>query len=54
MNIAEEYRKHIKELLKNTDDEDIVFLRQIYTMFKVHLQKRQKIGNGFCETKNAL
>lgn len=42
LNMAAEYREQIKKMLENIDDEDIVFLRQIYTMFKVHLQIQKK------------
>lgn len=37
--MAAEYKKQIIELLESVDDANIIFLRQILIMIKVHLHR---------------
>jgi hypothetical protein len=37
-----EYKKHIILLIEQVDDNDIRFLRQIYTIIKMHLKRCDK------------
>ena len=40
---AEEYRKIIKQLIQKLDETDLIFIRQIYTLIKKHLDRMGRL-----------
>ncbi len=36
-----EYKRKVVELLEEIEDSDIIFLNQIYTLIKRHIEKRK-------------
>ncbi len=36
-----EYKRRILELLAEIEEDDLVFLKQIYTLIKKHIEKRK-------------
>ncbi len=39
----EGYKKLIVEMLENLNESDIIFLRQIYTLIKKHIEKKGRL-----------
>ncbi|EOS75705.1 hypothetical protein C819_02267 [Lachnospiraceae bacterium 10-1] len=46
-----DYKSKILELLELIEDNDIIFLKQLYTIIKKHIEKR-KVGNHFSFKQN--
>ena len=39
---AEDYKKIIIEMLDHLNESDAIFLRQIYTLIKKHMEKKER------------
>ncbi len=37
-----EYRKYIMQMMEEVGDDDIIFLQQMYTFLKIHLERKKE------------
>ncbi len=37
-----EYKRKVMELLEEIEEDDVIFLRQIYTIIKRHIERKRK------------